>query len=161
MLLTAKLTIDPSEVTKIVKVKPTKVFGKILYRMTLGVISAKEEQETFGALSILQSINRALMNCGVNNIIRLAHDDKDFYLDLEGKKDDLKLAMDKYAENMDQPMDCFYKNLLLICEHEDNEFKYLIEISINKNHSVGDYPIEISISGAMKQFKVNLEENAT
>ena len=132
MLFVGKLTIDPSQVTEIVKIKPTKVFGKIFHRLTMGAISDKEEQETFTALSILQSINKSLISCGVTDVIRLSHDDIDFYLDEKGQKDDLKLAMDKYDMKLDSSMDRFYKTLLLICEHDDKYFKYLIEIETEK-----------------------------
>ena len=50
------ITIDPSQLTKIEKIKPTKAFRKLLFSLTNGVVADKEEIETFNAISILQQI---------------------------------------------------------------------------------------------------------
>ena len=64
MYLENLITVDPSELTKIEKVKPTKAFKKLLYSLTNGIISDKEERETFNAIAILQQINATLRNLG-------------------------------------------------------------------------------------------------
>ena len=87
------LAIDPSQMTNIELVKPTKAFGKMCYYMTLGLASEKEERETFTAVSILQEFNRAFSSLGITNILRLAKNDVDYYLDEVGREDDLKEAM--------------------------------------------------------------------
>ena len=45
MYLENLITIDPSQLTKIEKIKPTKAFKKLLFSLTNGIISNKEERE--------------------------------------------------------------------------------------------------------------------
>ena len=131
------ITIDPSQLTKIEKIKPTKAFRKLLFSLTNGVVADKEEIETFNAISILQQINATFRSLGITNIIKISHDDIIFYLDEEGKENDLKYALDKYEIEINEAMSVHFKTLELVLEHEDDNFKYLIEILINKNHKVG------------------------
>jgi len=158
MYFEGKLTVDPSEITKIEKVKPSKAFKRMFYYLTLGGITEKLERETFTAISILQQLNRVFSKQGINNIVRLSHDDIDFYLDKEGKKDDLKEALDLYDLKIDESMSIHFKQLSLVLEHDDEDFKYLIEVNINRDHSVGEYPIDIKISGLLKQFSSDKNE---
>ncbi|MGB0430643.1 MAG: hypothetical protein ACPGLV_09230, partial [Bacteroidia bacterium] len=69
MYLEGKITIDPAQLTKIEKIKPQKAFKKMLFFLTSGAISDKEEHETFQAVSILQQLNMCFRNQGINNII--------------------------------------------------------------------------------------------
>ncbi|WP_103069890.1 hypothetical protein [Aquimarina sediminis] len=146
------ITIDPSEITKITPVKPTKAFRKLLHSLTFGAVSDKQERETFTAVGILQQINASLRNLGINNIIKISHDDIDFYHDKEGKENDLKLALDKYEIEVNEAMSIHFSQLNLILEHQDDNFKYLFEIVINREHKIGIYPIEIHVSGLLKEF---------
>ena len=146
------LSIDPNELTKIEKVKPQKAFKKIFHYLTLGNITDKQEIETFTALSMLQQLYGVFKRNNITNIIRLSHDEIDFYLDEQGKTDDLKEALDKYSIEIDYSMSTFFKKLLLILEHHDTNFKYLIEIDINRTHEVGTFPIELKITGLIQDF---------
>jgi hypothetical protein len=147
------ISVDPSQITKIKKVQPKRAFRRMLYSLTLGKISDKEEHETFTAVSILQQIYLALKEMKIDNIIRLRHNDLDFYHDNEGKKNDLQEAMDSYELEIDEAMSEVFKQLSILLEHEDNYFKYLIEIDINRTHKVGEYPIVLKVSGLIKDFK--------
>jgi len=158
MILSGTMTVDPNQLTKIETKKPTKVFGKLLYKLTLGTISEKEEVETFTAISILQEINRVFVSMGINNIVRIAKDGIDFYLDTEGKEDDLKEAIDNFSLDMNNIESELFNQLILVLEHEEDELKYLIEIKINRTHDVGAFPIEISIDGLMAKFKSGLDQ---
>ena len=70
MFYKAIITIDPSQLTRIERVKPQKAFKRMLYILTSGSIADKEEQETFTAISILQQINAVFSSKGINNIVR-------------------------------------------------------------------------------------------
>ncbi len=153
MFFKGTLTIDPSQITKIERVKPKKAFKRLLYFMTSGKVSDKEERETFTAISILQQINGVFLHNSVNNLVRLAHDDIDIYFDKEGKKNDLKDALDRYEIEIGDSMSHHFQTIQMVLEHDDTTFKYLIEVQVNKNHAVGEYPIEITISGFLKEFK--------
>jgi len=125
----------------------------MLYFLSAGGITDKEERETFTAVSILQQLNRVYLSNKIDNVVRLSHDDLDFYLDTEGKDHDLKDAFDKYEIEIDDSMSIHFKTLYMVLEHEDSNFKYLLETRINRNHEVGKYPIEIKISGFLNEFK--------
>lgn len=155
MFFKGTLTIDPSQLTKIERVKPKKAFKRMLYFMTSGKVSDKEERETFTAISILQQLNGVFLHNSIDHLVRLAHDDIDIYFDQEGRKNDLKDALDVYEIEIGESMSHHFHTLQMVLEHDDETFKYLIEIRINKNHEVGTYPIEIDVSGFLKEFKSN------
>ncbi len=159
MYFSARLSIDPSQLTKIERVEPDQVFGKLLHFLTSGATSKKIEHETFTAVSVLQQLNRLFWEIDINNIIRLSHDDIDIYYDKEGKKDDLKDALDNYELTINDAMSHHFQTLQLVLEHDDRNFIYLIEIDINRTHAVGAYPIEIKINALMKEFRMKEGEN--
>ncbi|MBB6463764.1 hypothetical protein [Flammeovirga kamogawensis] len=161
MYFEGNITIDPSQLTQIEKVKPTKAFKRMLHYLTMGNVSDKVERETFSALSILQQLNTVLFHSNIDNIVRLSHDGIDFYLDTQGKEGDLKEAFDAYDLEVDTSMSVYFKKLVMIMEHEDHNFKYLLEIDINRTHDVGEYPIAIKINGLLKQFNSKGKERSS
>ena len=152
MYFKGKLSIDPAQLTKIERVAPNSGFKKILYTLTGSQTGDKKEVETFKALNILQQIHGTLKSNGINNIIRLAHDDIDIYYDVNGEKNDLAFAIDKYQIEIDDAMSSHFKTLAMVLEHEDDTFKYLIEIYINRSHKENEYPIQMIVSAMLKEF---------
>ena len=86
MYFKGRLSIDPSQLTKIDKVSPESGFKKMLFSLTGGQFADKKEIETFKALNILQQIHGVFSSNGIDNIIRLTHDDIDIYHDTKGEK---------------------------------------------------------------------------
>lgn len=159
MYFKGNLSIDPSQLPKIEKTAPSGGFKKLLFNLTGGQFGESIEVETFKAINILQQLHGSFRNIGVNNIIRLMHDDIDIYHDKKGEKNDLDFAMDKYEIEIDYSMSTHFKTLLMVLEHEDETFKYLIEITVNRSHKQAEYPIEIIISGMLKEFSMRPGQN--
>ncbi len=153
MYFNGKLEIDPSQITIFKKVKPTKLFGKLVDALTFGTLTEKQEHETFTAVAILQQMNMGLRSIRVKNVIRLAVDDYDFYLDKKGVDDDLEQAMFEFKAKVDPLESELFNVIYLVLEHEDDYLKYLIEISIQRKHKIGEYPIIINVNGVLKNFK--------
>lgn len=154
MYFSGKIEIDPTQMTLIKRVKPSKLFGKLIDALSFGHLSEKQEHETFTALSIIQQLNMGLKNLNIKNIIRLAVDDYDFYLDESGQEDDLGDAMFELKAKIDPLESEIFKTIYLVLEHIDDSFKYLIEIGVERKHKVGDYPIKIKINGVLNEFKL-------
>ncbi|KAA3612583.1 MAG: hypothetical protein DWQ05_18190 [Calditrichaeota bacterium] len=153
MYFKGSLAIDPAQLTNIEFKKPENSFASLVHVLTGGLASKKEEYETFTAVSILQQINLACQNLGINNMVRLAKDDIDFYLDVEGKQDDLDVVLEKFRLETDRYESELFDKIFIVLEHEEDLIKYLFEIDINRKHSVGAYPIEIKINGVLSEFK--------
>ncbi|MBF0278270.1 MAG: hypothetical protein HQM13_10780 [SAR324 cluster bacterium] len=153
MYFSGNIGVRPSQETLIEAVKPTQMFGKIFYYLTAGLGTEKEEHETFNALSILQQFNIVFRRTGITNIVRLAKDDFDFYLDEKGVEDDLKEAMDNFEFRVDKLEAEVFKTLYLVMEHETEQLRYLIEIDIKREHKVGEMPIAIHINGIINDLK--------
>ncbi len=160
MYFSGRLSVDPSQLTNIKTEKPTKAFKRMLYFMTAGAISDRYEEETFAAISILQQLNTVFRELNITNITSLAHDGEYFFLDTEGKKDDLKDAFDNYQLKVDSTMSANFEKINLILEHQTGNFKYFIEIDINRTHKVGAYPIQIKVNGLVRDFKSSTREEA-
>ena len=148
MYFAAELSFDPSSATQIERTKPTKAFGRFFYFLTAGIVSDELEVEAFVAVSLLQQINVALRSVDVTNIVRLACDGEDFYLDRQGRPDDLQSALaalerDHRASTPGKSFD----NLALVLEHEHAGIRYLIEIEIARTHPPGEHPIALDING--------------
>ncbi len=155
MFFTGRIEIDPAQMTVIKKVKPTKVFAKFLDALTFGKTSDKQEHETFTVVSILQQLNMAFRSLKMKNVIRLAVDDYDFYYDEEGVDDDMHQAMLQMETKIDPIESEHFDSIYLVLEHEDKVMKYVIEIQIERKHTVGDYPIKIFVNGVLADFQLN------
>lgn len=147
MYLKAVMTIDPTQLTEIDRVKPTKGFGRIAYYLTAGLHQTEEERETFCALSILQQINLVMRSIGINNVVRLAKDDIVFYEDKDGQDGDLKLALDQFSKKADPDRIKAFDALHLVLEHEVSDVTFLIDIRIKRKHAVGEFPITVTVNG--------------
>ncbi|MFK8111325.1 MAG: hypothetical protein AB8B91_03960 [Rubripirellula sp.] len=141
--------------THVAVAKPTKAFGKLLHFMTMGLGSEKEERETFTAVSVLQKFNRAFSSLGITDIVRLAKDEINYYLDEEGKEDDLKEAMDAFASRTaaTPASQRAFESLKLVLEHPTENLIYLIEVEIKRRHRVGEVPIKVIVNGLISELK--------
>ncbi|MFW5872461.1 MAG: hypothetical protein ACOCVN_00590 [bacterium] len=153
MFFKGRITIDPSQLTKIKVEKPEGAFKQMLFHITGGSKGEKIEVETLNAVAVVQSLHKCFSGIGVDNIIRLNHDDLEIYFDNKGIKDDLSLAVDKYSIEIDHSMSTYFNTLWMVKEYEDNTFKYLIETSVNRSHRVNEYPIEIIVSGLLREYQ--------
>ncbi len=158
MYLASKLEIDPSQSTLIKKVKADRFFKKMLEAMTLGAVSMKQEQQTFTAVSILQQVYMGLKSINIDNIIRLAVDDYDFYLDESGEEGDLEKAMFEFTAKVDPIESELFDNIFLVLEHLKDSIKYLIEIRIARKHKIGEYPITINVNGVFPEYQLTQNE---
>lgn len=153
MYFSGNISIAPSQIKHIKRVMPERAFKRILYFMTFGAVSDRIEQETFTAVSILQQLYASFNSLGINNLIRLSHDSIDFYLDSDGKHDDLKETLDRYDLETNEAMSKIFNQLQLVLEHREGSFHYLINITVNRNHAIGAHPIDIHIDGLIDEFK--------
>ncbi|MFC2130025.1 hypothetical protein ACFLSQ_01175 [Bacteroidota bacterium] len=160
MYFNGVLEIDPSQITVFKKVKPSKLFAKLKDVLSFGALSDKQEHETFTAVSILQQMNMGLRSITVKNVIRLAVDDYDFYLDEKGVDDDLEQAMFEFKAKVDPLESELFDAIYLVLEHIDDHLKYLIEISITRKHIIGEYPIKINVNAVLKDLKY-LDEDSS
>lgn len=154
MLFLGALEVDPSQLTMIKRVKPSKLFAKFLDVVSFGTASEKEEHETFTAVSILQQINMGLRAINIKNVVRLAVDNYDFFLDDKGIEDDLDDAMLEFNAKADPLESELFNSIYLVLEHIDTNLKYLVEISISRKHKVGEYPIKISVNGVINELQL-------
>ena len=152
MYLSALLSIDPSQLTKIESIVPTKTYKKFLFLLTGGATSKKIEKETFNALGILQQFQSVFKAMKIDNMVRLSQDEIDLYVDREGEEGDLIDAISKYDLDKNGAMSEQFQTLHLILEHDDEYFKYWIKIKICKTHEVGEYPIIVEINALFKEY---------
>lgn len=153
MFFNAKLHVDTAQASRIKKIKPQKAFKRMLYFMTFGGLADELEVQSFTAVSILQQLYQAFAQLGIDNLVRLSHNDLDFYLDSEGRKEDLKDTLDRYDLEAGESLAAGFEQLRMVLEQERGSFRYLFQISVNKSHEVGQYPIEIEVDALLKDFQ--------
>lgn len=159
MYFSGRISVDPSQLSHIEKVEPSGSFMKLIHVITGGAGSKKVERQTFTAVGILEQISAALSEMGIDNIIRLAHDDIVIYHDKEGKEGDFQEAIDEYELTINEGMSKFFNQLHLVLESEDESFVHLIEVNINRTHDVGVFPIDIKLNSLLKEFRLNTGES--
>ncbi len=146
MYFTGNLKVDPSEATKIEAVEPSGVFKKLLSKLG-GGFNKKVEIETFTAVSIIQQLYRVLKALKINNVLKLSHDDEVIYEDTSDNQNDLDLVVMQYELETNEIYSKDFKLLTMTLEHELDDMKYLVKVTVNKHHDVGVYPIEINVKG--------------
>ncbi|PRP96067.1 hypothetical protein [Enhygromyxa salina] len=161
MYFTATIGIDPAQLTTIQRVKPSKLFGKLFYYLTAGLSGDRKEVETFTAVSILQQLNMVLRSVKITNIVRLAIDGTDLYLDSAGRPDDLNAAMKAIevpALVSKGPDLSTFERIQLVLEHQLPTLDLLITAEINRVHDDGEFPILVQVQGLMREFSSRADE---
>lgn len=161
MYFESKIRLTPKNDIELAKKVPTKVFGKFLHAITMGTSTKEEQRMTKNAVTILQLLNIAFMKRNITNIIQLAKDGYNFYLDESGKDNDLEDAMAHFKLNKDILSPDLFSTLFLVLEHEDEHLKYLIEIDINRVTQPRVNPITITVNGLVKDFSAKGDESLT
>jgi hypothetical protein len=158
MYFSARIEIDPSQITIIKKLENNSIFEKIMDAFLLGSKSEKIEQETFTVISILNQIQMGLMRLGVDNVIQISINDFVYFYDNISKDHDLSEAMEDIEANIEHVESERFDRIALSLEHGDSLLKYLISIEINRKHEVGEYPIIVWINGLFSKFRLEPSE---
>ena len=146
MYLEAAITVDPSQMTEVVRATPTKVFARLASALTRGLTSPQEERETFTAVAILQQLNMVLCSLGIDDIVRITKDDVVFYEDAEGKKGDFKEAVNHFIKFAGQQELQLFNKLDLVLQHSQAGVDYLLDVRISRTHPVDEHPIRIVVN---------------
>ena len=155
MFYTTTIQIDPTQITQIKNVSTDSFFKSLLNLVSLGNKDTKYEQETFTAVSIMQQIKSGLTAAGIDNVIKLAVDNHDYYLDSDNQENDLEFAFSNLKFKIDPLGSKLFENINLVMEYLDSDFKYYIDINIYRKHKINEYPIKIKVIGLFKEFGLN------
>ena len=158
MYFSGHVAVDPSDITDIVKNKPTKGFLRFARAIAHNVEGRTAERETFAAVSILQRVNMALRSLGVTNILHLSCDGEVIYDDRDGVDDDFRDALIAFGRHADTDQKHNFEVLTLTLEHVGELLKFLVEVEILRTHAVGSPPIEIRVNGVFREFEGNAGE---
>jgi len=152
MILRSTIDITPSVSSFEQEQQPTNFFKKLWLSLS-GAKGPVIQSFAYNASSVLQNIHRAMKSKQINNIIRLSLDDRDIYVDTEGKTDDMVEAVDKFRWNVEDIESDTFKKLELVFEHNEDTLHYLLEVTVNKRAKVGIAPINIEITAVLNTFK--------
>lgn len=162
MYLTSQIYFSAQKGAEIELKKPSKVFAKLL--RLIAPAQAKDMQLNQTVIATLQSLNSALLQIGIDNVIRLSIDSKDIYVDDAQEDDDLPKAMEALAKSTFANPYNEYNKIELSLEHEDENFKYIITIDVNKNFRSDQKPFKTSINAYFKDLAISaakIEEKVT
>ncbi len=110
------------------------------------------ESETFSTSRILQQITRSLRSAGIRNAVQLSHDGSLIYLDETGTTDDLTAAVREFALRSTAQTRNTFDTLRLVLEHETRLLRFVIDVQIERVHSITEFAIAITLVGFMKEF---------
>ncbi len=116
-------------------------------------------QETFSVPDFLTKLNLAMKSLGVSNLVRITHDEVDFYLDKEHKPNDLDEVIQELGYLIRSSFERFFEEISVLLEFEQDEIYYLIDLILARVHPVGQYPVQIIFSGLPRKVGIeNVEE---
>jgi|GEM_PF-7131893 hypothetical protein len=127
------------------------------YTKFKGLFIKKETKiikESFSVPDFLIKLNLAMKSLGINNLVRISHDGVDFYLDKEHKSNDLDEAIQEFGFLIRNSFERFFEEISVIFEYSEEEIDYMLELSLQRIHPVGEYPIRISFSGLPQKHNV-------
>ncbi len=108
---------------------------------------------------MLGKLSAALKSSGINNLVRISHDDTDFFLDTANEPNDLDKTILKFKDILRAAFERFYEEITVIMESRQSQIDYVIELLLLRVHQVGEYPIQINFSGLPKSTGVVDIEN--
>lgn len=145
--------IEPSQLAE-TRRKPTKGFRRIAELLSAGVLSQREQVETFTAISILQEINVLMRSLGITDLVKLSKDDQVLYDDSAGADDDdLGSAVEQLQVNQRGLNGTVFETLTMMLEHHLDEIALIIEVRIRRVHEIGICPIQIIVNGLAAEMR--------
>ncbi len=117
------------------------------------------EEETFSTPDILQKLSAAFKSSGITNLVRISHDDVDFYLDKDNEPHDLDKAIEDFGEVLHNAFERFFEEVNIVMETRNSQMDFVIELTMFRVHPIGEYPIRINFSGLPENALVtNIEK---
>ena len=111
-------------------------------------------EESFSAPDMLIKLNTALKSSGINNLVRITHDDTDFFLDTENEPNDMDEVIYKFKDILKNAFERFYEEIAVVMESRQSQIDFVIELLLLRVHQVGEYPIQINFTGLPKSTGV-------
>lgn len=145
MFLTATISIDPSDPTEYVASETESSESELV------------EHETFSTSQILQQLVVTMRDVGVTNAQLLSHDGDVLFHDRVGESDDLTNAIRQFAATASAEARQQFDNLRLVLEHEGPLLSVVIDISVDRVHSVNVHPVEIGLVAFLTEFRADGE----
>ena len=105
------------------------------------------DEETFSTSDVLKKLSAAFRSSGITNLVRLSHDDVEFYLDKDIEPHDLDTAIENFGEVLHNSFDRFYEEISVVMETRNSKIDFMIELIMLRVHPIGEFPIQINFSG--------------
>ena len=104
-------------------------------------------EESFSAPDILNRLNSSFKSSGITNLVRITHDDVDFFMDTESRTDDMQDTIERFKRTLKSSFERFYEEIAVVLETSQYEIDFVIELQLLRVHQIGEYPIQINFSG--------------
>src|SRR5438270_5585906 len=153
MYLRGRVTMDLTG-TEIELQPPRNCFGGVANLMTKGRWKTAEELETHKLLAFAQSANRALMDLGVSDVVRVSIGTDVIYEDLQNRTDDFPAAMEALRVKLDAGFEPDpHSEFDLVLKHDDGVLNYVIDLDFVRRHRPGVDPVAITVTAVPSQMK--------
>ncbi len=144
MLYTTNILIKPGFEHKLIAPEEQGFYSK------LKKLFVTTEHAVFEELSdvsdILKRISLALTECELTNLVRMSHDDSDFYLDTEKKPHDLGKVLEQFRMDVQSYYERFFEEIAIVLEDTADGMNYSISISLSRLYYPETFPIRFRIS---------------
>lgn len=169
MKYTASILIKPGYDHKIISPQEENIYKRI---KSLFIIQEEPlTEELINAPQLLHKIGFALGQCGLNNLVRISHDEHDFYIDTQNRENDLKAVLDDFNLEIQTYFERHFQEIGITLEDQKDGMNYAVSVRLSRLHYPEAFPLRIKLTGVpkdaevtepLKRFRIltrNLEQN--
>lgn len=140
---------------EIKNVIPSAAKKRLFYYMSAGLITDKIEVEQFPISTVLNHLMEIFIDCGVTDILNFDKDKEIYYNDTKNIQNDFRKVVSEFIDQYSWMYSKFYTTINFNLTKNDEKNIYLINVSVNREHIVGESPIRIRISAKEKSKQKN------
>jgi len=144
MLYTANILIKPGYDHKLITPEEQGFYEKIKNLFVTTEHSVVEELADVS--DVLKRISLALTECNLTNLVRISHDETEFYLDAESKPHDLTKILDNFRIEVQSYYERFFEEIAIVLEDTADEMNFTVSISLSRLYYPETFPIRFRIS---------------
>lgn len=148
------LTTENAEILR----RPSKVFNKIKTLFS-GEMTPTEKKQAEVMLSVLQRLNVALRNTGLDRLAGIVVNEDVVYDDNVDSESNLGEGKESLADKLYNGDLNRIDTLSLTVDGEGDELRYLIHVYIQRKPKKSDSPVRVDIFGFINEFKKNSGES--
>ena len=146
MRLVQTLALDLAGTRSAVR-KPSGLAAALVYRTT-GLLGTEVEEEVVSMVGLAEKVYDALVEVGIDNVVRLSVDADVLYEDLLGRESDLEHA---FAKALERGIETAGR-IQIVLERRTERLHLVVRIDVHREHLPGAFPVWVRLWALPLEF---------